>query len=291
MSESADVAAAEPEVLEREAGRLVRELGIPPCPQILSRFAAEMRQEDPDVRTLAALIASDVALAAALLRTVNAPFYGLGAKVTGVQQALAVLGLRASGNLIAGLALRQVFPAAAGARMEGFWALSGALAATAVAVATHLRTLDRAEAHAYALFRECGMAPMIARFPDYDGGHDFAALAAGRRVTAGEEQRYRYSHARVGYALARSWMLPEHLCRAILHHHDFDLVLHGHRDLAARSRRLIAFGLLVQQLVALRQARGLCPEWPAMEGYVLEALAITPEQIVHLAETLPAAPA
>lgn len=278
----------DPEALEREADRLVRELGIPPCPQILARFRAEMLRDDPDLRTLAALITHDVALSAAMLKTVNSAFYGLGTKVTGVPQALAVLGLRASATLVSGLLLRQAFPAAASIRMERFWELSGALASTAATVAAQVRNIDRDEAHTFALFRECGMALMIARFREYDGVHRFTA---GQRVTAEEELRFHYNHARVGYALARGWLLPEHLCRAILHHHDFGLVLAGHKSIDPRSRRLVAFGLLTQQVATLRAERKLCPEWPEMESYVLESLDVAPDEIVALAGEPEAEPA
>jgi len=49
---------------EQDLDRMAREIGIPPCPAILSRFSTEMQQAEPDTRKLAALIGTDIALSA-----------------------------------------------------------------------------------------------------------------------------------------------------------------------------------------------------------------------------------
>ncbi len=105
---------------DAQADQIARELKIPPCPAILAEYAAEANKDDPDPRKLANLIGKDAALAAAIIRAVNSPVYGLGRQATDIQQALAILGLRAAANLITGLLLRQAFPAASGALMQRF---------------------------------------------------------------------------------------------------------------------------------------------------------------------------
>ena len=81
------------EVLDREAGQIVKDIGIPPCPTILTKLMQEMRHDDPDFAKLGKLIGGDVSLAAAMLKTVNSPFYGLRTKATSVPQAIALLKL------------------------------------------------------------------------------------------------------------------------------------------------------------------------------------------------------
>lgn len=263
---------------------IAREIGIPPCPAILSRFSVEMRQAEPDTRKLAALIGTDLALSAALLKLVNSPFYGLRTKATSAHQALSIIGLRASASLVTGLILRQAFPPDAGALMQRFWDKSGDVVAAALAVARRLSGIDLDEAHAYALFRDCGMPVMINKFGDYADIFDRLEHLPGNHVVALEETSYRYSHARVGYALARGWLLPEPFCRAILYHHDFGKVASGRREVEPANRKLVAFGLLMDQIAALRSGGSLCPDWVSGERLVMETFRITPEEIIALAQ-------
>ncbi len=269
---------------EPDIDRIARELGIPPCPAILGRFSAEMHQPEPDMRKLAELIGADIALSAALLKLVNSPFYGLRTKATNAHQALSIIGLRAGANLVTGLILRQAFPAGGNALMQRFWDKSSAIAAATLVAARRVSGIDLDEAHTYALFRDCGMPVMIGKFSDYANVIDRLEHVPGAQVTALEQTDYQYSHARVGYALARGWLLPEPFCRAILYHHDFEKVVAGRREVEPANRKLIAFGLLMEQLATLRSGGDLCPDWESGEQFVLETLRITPDDIIALAQ-------
>lgn len=269
---------------EPDIDRIAREIGIPPCPAILGRFSAEMHQPEPDMRKLAEFIATDIALSAALLKLVNSPFYGLRTKATNPHQALSIIGLRAGANLITGLILRQTFPAAGSALMERFWDKSASLATAAMVTARRISGIDLDEAHTYVLFRDCGMPVMIRKFADYANIIDRLEHVPGVQILAVEQTDYRYSHARVGYALARGWLLPEPFCRAILYHHDFEKVATGRREVEPANRKLVAFGLLMEQIAALRSGGGICPDWESGERFVLDTLGITPDDLIAIAQ-------
>lgn len=268
--------------LSQQADRIAREIGIPPCPDILARFAAEMGQPDPDLRKLAALAGTDAALSAALVKTVNSPFYGLSAKATSVKQALSILGLRAGANLLAGLMLRNAFPPGTNVLMKRFWESSARIAQTAATVAGRIDGIDAEAAHTFALFRDAGMAVMIGRFPQYGPVIDRLDMAPGAQVLVAEEHAFRFNHARVGYALARGWMLPEPMCLAILHHHAVDPSRGGRNAPAATDERLVAVGLLAEQIVALRAGQGLCADWRIGEAFALDVLGLDAEQVIEL---------
>lgn len=274
-----------PQVLDREAERIVRDLELPPCPEVLVRFGAEMKKDEPDLHVLSDLILTDPGLAVAMLRTVNAPFFGLAKKVASVQHALAVLGLRAAGQLVTGLLLRRAFPQGDRARLADFWDGASRIAQTALVVASRLRRFDREEAHTYALFRDCGVAVLVQRFPAYVIPREVHNGEEGLRALAEEEERYGASHARIGRALAASWHLPTTLSDAILVHHDLRLARMG-GAIETQSRRLVAFGLLADQINALRAGAGLRADWPEMEEYVFDALSVTAEQMVGFATLL-----
>ena len=282
MANAAEDAAA----IEREAGRIAKELDIPPCPAILSRFNEEFHAPQPDLRKLAALIGTDIGLSATVLKTVNSPFYGLTKKATSMEQALSILGLRTSANLISGLLLRRAFPADSGSALERFWDNSTRIAALAAAIAARLREMNRDEAHTYVLFRDCGMLVMLRKFPQYADIVAQAARIPGAQLTAIEDTRFKFNHTRVACALARSWSLPEALCQAILYHHDFGAGAKSAPGAEAPDRKLIAFGLLAEQIAALHADRGLCPDWIGAERFVLATLGIDADGIVELTEDL-----
>lgn len=267
---------------EDEFDRLAREIGIPACPAILSQFSAEMHQPEPDMRRLSQLIASDIALSGALLKLVNSPFYGMRSKAASPHQALSIIGLRAATNLITGLILRHTFPASGSALMQRFWDKASLTAEAATVIARAIRGIDADEAHTFTLFRDCGIPVMITRFAGY--GHIIEQLdhVPGAQVIVRVQMDYQYSHARVGYALARGWLLPEPFCRAILYHHDLEKVIAGRREVEPVNRKLVAFGLLMEQIISLRSGGGLCPDWPSGEAFVLETLKLSPDDIVGL---------
>jgi HD-like signal output (HDOD) protein len=101
-----------------DADASLKKIRLPSCPVILTRLLREMRADDPDFSVVAKLISSDVKLAGEMIRTVNSPFYGLQVKVASVQQALNLIGLRNTTQLVTGLLLRDAFASGATKRMQ-----------------------------------------------------------------------------------------------------------------------------------------------------------------------------
>ena len=260
------------EEISREAEEVVRNIGLPPCPAILAGLVREMRNDEPDFNKLGQLIGGDVTLAAAMLKTVNSPFYGLRTKVASIKQALALLGLRTVTHLVTGLLLRQAFPAGAGAHLEEFWERSAGNARASACLARKLKGVDADETYTFALFRDCGIPAMMAGYRDYRPEH--AVPAPGQLVTARETERYGMNHAVMGSCLAKSWLLPEAICHAVLWHHEYPALADGSARIPAASLRLIALGLAGEQLFARHAMSVSCPEWGERGAYVLENLGL-----------------
>ena len=235
--------------LDSEAERAVAELGIPPCPKILTGLLREFRADEPDLARVASMIGADLTLGAAVLKTANSSFYGLKTKATSVQRAVAVLGLHTTQHLVTGLLLRQSFPAGDSAAMERFWEVSTSFAEIAGFVAREVGN-DPHEAHTFALFRDAGMLIMRRKYPVYEDLLDGSALDGTVRIVEVEHERYGIDHTRVGFHLARTWELDEDFATAIGCHHDFA----SWANVSAGSRRLAAIGLVAERL------------WIAMEG-------------------------
>jgi HD-like signal output (HDOD) protein len=265
------------DALDRNADQIVKEIGIPPCPAILTKLLRETRADEPDFRRVGQLVGGDVALASAVLKFANSPFYGLRTKAASVQQALALLGLNTVTNLVTGLLLRQAFSGTARPGMEAYWKASMATSLISAMLCRETRRGDSGIACTYGLFRDCGMPVMLQKFLIYADIFDGSALTPGEPALEVENERYATNHARVGAQLARSWHLPESVCFAILHHHDVPYS----DDILAQAEVgalvLIATGLAAEQLYCA--AMGVaCQEWSRTARWALAELDLTQDK-------------
>lgn len=231
--------------LLRQADRIVADIGVPSCPAILTKLLRESRRDEPDFQLITGWIGSDMGLSAAILKTANSSLYGGSHQLTSIRQALMRVGMRNALQLITGLLLRQALPVSANVYMEDFWEASSRISALSGYLAGAIKVADREAAFAFGLFRDCGMAVMLRKFDDYARVVGRAA-SGGMRLTDVEVARYGVNHAQVGYATARSWLLPDQLCDAVLHHHSPDAQRGRRGDLDPGSMRLIAVGALAE---------------------------------------------
>lgn len=216
---------------------ILKNIKIPPRPTILVDLMEEQRKEDPDVKKLANLIGRDVGLSAALIKTVNSPFYGLRSKTSSAQEAIHFLGIKNVMNLISGFALKSAIGNAPRS-VERFWSMTESVALVSAYIASTLPGIPKDEAYTFGLFHNCGMPLLDARFPEYE------ALTANcrNRITDVEDERLLTNHATVGYLLTKSWNLSEEICEAAQRHHDPSVFTE--RNCSAKTPTLVAIAML-----------------------------------------------
>jgi HD-like signal output (HDOD) protein len=272
---------SESATLDSNADRIVAEIGIPPCPAILTKLLRETRAEEPDFRRVGQFVGGDVALASAVLNVANSPFYGLRTQAASVQQALALLGLNTVTPLVTRPLLRQAFASAAGPHIERYWKSSMATALISTLVCRETGRADSGIACTYGLFRDCGMPVMLQKYLIYADIFDGSALTPGEPVLEVENERYATNHARVGAQMARSWHLPESLCCAILNQHDVPYSEEVLAQVAPDARTLIAIGLAAEQIY--RAAIGAAHlEWALAGDWALIELGLSWERLAEL---------
>ena len=274
------------DTLDLEAERIINEIGLPPCPAILTTLMREMRADDPDFVKLGKLIGSDVSLAAAMLKTVNSPFYGLRSKASSVQQAIALLGLRNVAEMVTGLLLRQTFTGGASDVLEEFWEVSSAVAVLSALLARELRGKGRDEAYTFALFRDCGMLAMLGNFDAYKPQLPGSKAQGEGSVTEIEEQLHGVHHARLGSRLAQTWLLPEEVCAAVLWHHDYAALADGSAGVSAAGRGNIALALAAQYVYCMNKMGIRDAEWRRGSEFALAQLDIGQEALDAMGKTL-----
>ena len=208
-----------------EVSRVIGNIVIPPCPRIVLAMVQEARSDNPDFLKLDKLISGDMGLASAVIKTANSPYYGLNHKVLAVKSALHVLGLGSVTNIVTLLALRNTLSGpdqAADPFWDQFWDRTNYHAIACARLARQLRFISMDGAYTFGLFNDCGIPVLVQRFANYKETLQQSTTAEWPLVEF-ENERYQTTHAQVGAALARSWYLPELICKAIGEHHNFDL--------------------------------------------------------------------
>ena len=237
---------------------LVSSIAIPPRPTLLTELQAEMAGDDPDFGRIAHLVASDVALTAAVLHTVNSPFYALSRKATTMTEAISLLGLRQIGALVTGFVLRKSV-GGDGANLIRFWDVTTKRSFALSRLARRLRGVDVDVAQTFGLFCDVGIALLMQRFPNYTATLGAANRSETQAFTEVEQAAHQTDHALIGALMARAWGLPKMVGEAIRTHHDYSVFQDPNSPEVVT--RLIAMGLVaelaIQRFAGMNESR----EW------------------------------
>ncbi len=216
-----DVSVGAERALElQNAERLMKDIIIPPRPTILVDVLNEQSRSEPDLHRIGELIGKDVAISAGVLRVVNSSFFGLPRKITSIDHAVRLIGVRSVANVVTALMLHSAFSDMKGSGMDEFWSQSGRLAAATSFASRLSENVPTQEAYALGLFANCGVPLMHRKFPQYSAVYDRALASEDVSVTAYEESELETNHTLVGYVMGKKWELPESFCQCILRHHD-----------------------------------------------------------------------
>ena len=86
------------------------QLDIPAMPAALVRLSRLLQAEEIDLKALASLVESDMALAAAVMKAVSSAVTGVRGRVNSVQQAVTFLGIREVAAITYEVSMRAAFP-------------------------------------------------------------------------------------------------------------------------------------------------------------------------------------
>jgi len=269
---------------KRVAGLLestLKDTGIPSRPAILDRIHIEMGNSDPDLNLLARIISSDVALAGGLISISNSPYFGFHGRVRSVNESLMVLGLDVSCRAIAGLILRKLFPITL--PLERFWDASANIARISGWLAQHddiSTNIHANDAYTFGLFRDCGIAVLLHRFPYY---HD-VLLQANKEESLGftqvEELQCPTNHTVIGSLLAQSWWLPDEISFAIRAHHEYSILNKDDKtEMHPSVRGLIAISQLAEHIFQHHSGLSKSCEWNKSKEVCMGYLGLTEGQL------------
>lgn len=268
---------------DAKTDELVKSIGIPPCPTTLTAVQREIAKEDPDLRQVALLVSSDVALSAALLRVVNSPTYALQRSCATVEQSIAMLGLKQVGVMVTDLMLRKVLRTD-GPQLTRFWDVSGKRSKAMRCLARELRVVEVDIAQSFGLFCDVGIALLMQRFPDYGKVLRDCNADPARSFTEVEHAQIQTDHGLVGSLMARTWGLSRDVSAAIRVHHDYTIF----RDpnIPEKVSQLVAMGLLAEVAIQRFARLNSSSEWDKGGEFVPGALLLSDQDVDDCIEQL-----
>lgn len=269
---------------QAEIESTLKGFSIPPRPQVLISLSQEMNREEPDLKLIARQIGGDVGLSAAVLKTVNSPFFGLKKKISSVTQAVSLLGLKSVERLVTSIMLRNSFVAES-RTLERFWDTAERSAGIAAHIAQSLPNCPRDDAYSFGLFHNAAIPILNQRFPNYLQTLNAALHAGTRAVTEVEDERHAVNHATLGYLIAKAWFLPQPICEGILRHHDAS-VFHADDTISPHALTLISIAHLAEHFNDAQAVTGSHAHWDEVRGNVLEHLGFEDEEYENLKEEI-----
>jgi len=196
---------------------------LPAMPQTVMKAREIMDSPTSSFKDLGQALESDQAITARVLKVSNSSYYGMGGKVTSIQQAGVILGQKTLGEVVTIAGTSSLL----GDSLKGYDLESGDLWRHSLGVAFGSRMVAKkqnshlaVDAFTAGLLHDSGKLILDQyvfehreRFREYlaDGQRDF--LSAEKEILG-------FDHSEIGSAVCKSWNIPKNLTMAIKYHHD-----------------------------------------------------------------------
>lgn len=213
------------------SGMMRSKIDLPSAPLVIQRLHSLIASDETGSQEIAAVVETDQAFTARILKLVNSPFYGFARQITSVEEAVTMLGLNAVHQLLLTTSVLQTLGSGSHVlNAQDFWRHSFGVGV----IAKHLLISASDDIRSEAL--SCGILHDIGRLLLLRADQErFAAfLDDGSRVFSVENETefFGIDHQELGAMLAEKWNFPGAVAAAIRYHHT--------PDQAQSHKRLVA---------------------------------------------------
>jgi len=192
---------------------------LPSVPTTLARLLRMVDDPDCPLGDVGKAVAADPAIALKALRLVNSAYYGLGQRVTSVEHAVNLLGIKVVKNLVYTATVFDTFKD--GAEYVFRHSIACGVAMRALIESGHRAYgIDHEEAFVYGIVHDSGKLVLQEHLPEESEKANQYCLQEGVPIFEAEQKIIGVDHAVLGAALAQNWKLPHELVQAIGAHHD-----------------------------------------------------------------------
>lgn len=251
---------------------------VPAQPKLLLKLLQLMAEPNPDVSAIADCISKDIAISAAILKTINSPLYGLNRTITDIKMSVNYIGIYGVVTLVTGSLLKKSFdPKNCSIDLYDFWKVTEKISSVTVTLGRKYKAnIATDKLASLGLFHDCGIPVMAMKYKNYQQVIDDALTTPELSLTQAEEKTYQVNHATIGYYVATSWRLPKDICQIILQHHERDYLSKLDNSI---EQDLYALLKLAEHIISLKYSNKDSTDWTYIETAVLSILNINEEEL------------
>lgn len=261
---------------------VLKGISIPSPPQIIADLQMEMASSEPDINEISNLISKDPSLAGSVLKTVNSPYYG-DRGIDSISKAVMLLGKDTISNIVNtvylrdSLILQQDISDEVINAMSIFWDSAIDVARACRFVAQRIHFSDSNMAYMLGLFHNAGIPLLMLRYSDYLCVVAQSYHMEEPNTVDAENKCFKTNHAEVSSYAARTWKLPEILCRVIEKHHNVTEIFSDNDETNPDEKYFLAILKLGEYLAVhtkLMNEHNNDLEWQQVGDQILEYLSL-----------------
>jgi HD-like signal output (HDOD) protein len=232
-------------VSDTDMETLVAGFTIPPQPKLM----LDIEKVYPDIDKIALVVQRDQGVAAAVLRTVNSPFFGLKTHVHNIPQAVALLGLTKLMAVVNATLVRSMVQEPDIYRqLDIFWNATDETTFAATQLCNRTKIGNADQVLLTGLFHNCAVPLLLCRHANYFEIMGEATQQEDMPVGEYEDNLLGTNHAALGYFVAKAWKLPKPVCEVIRDHHDLGQIRSYLAQPELTSTQLMALLLAAQSI-------------------------------------------
>ncbi len=255
-----------------------RGFSVPAQPKLLLKLLQILAEPNPNPNAVAECISKDIAISAAILKTVNSPLYGLSRTITDIKMSVNYIGIYGVVMLVTGSLLKKSFnPKNCSIDLDYFWKITEEISRATVLLGKKFKShIAKDKLTSLGLFHACGVPVMAMKYKDYQQVMDSAQTTPELSLIEAEEEHYQVNHTTVGYYVATSWRLPKNICQIILQHHDREYLSKLDNS---PEQDLFSLLKLAEHIISLKYLGYDSTDWSYIEADVLSVLAISETEL------------
>jgi HD-like signal output (HDOD) protein/GGDEF domain-containing protein len=221
---------------------------LPTLPGIASKLLQAVQKENPDIDEIGKILSTDPPLSAKVLKIVNSSFYSLPTKITSVNHAIKMLGIKSVKNLALSFSLVNKFNSKVPKALDHslFWkdSLIGAIAVKLIGEKIIKSFSD--DIFFLGLLQNIGFLTLSFCMPKQ---YDFVMVEFhknGSKVHEAESQILGFNHMEIGEYLTKSWGLPDTFYTPIGYHHYPERLTSTRSDILTLTKVLHLSSLYIE---------------------------------------------
>lgn len=196
---------------------------VPTLPIAATSVLKRFKDEDVSVDAIAHMVQKDPSLTVSILKLANSAFYGFLGRVSDVRQAIALIGLNQTRNIVLAVSLIKLFDGrhADVFKIQGLWRHSIACAFLAKKLGEETSIQDPDGALMIGgLIHDIGKL-MIYQYLNQDF-REILSIIRQQKIGFSEAEKIvlGYTHYQIGAELLRRWSFPKKLIAPVFYHHS-----------------------------------------------------------------------